>query len=152
MSELAVTTLQTVSTSTDAFPPLRSAADGALWVATNVKVCPRCFQQESRKWVSSTAQTSKHAKAEWAAFANYVQQGVACALLVASKDAAPMSPALEAHLRILETFVKHSPKKPLIITFYLNFTPVSVVVLLLLLLLMGFYCFPIFNWHQLHII
>lgn len=54
-------------------------------------------------------QASKHAKAEWAAFANYIQQGVACVLVIANKDETPISPALESHLRALERYVHTGP-------------------------------------------
>ncbi|KAF8316783.1 hypothetical protein DL93DRAFT_714405 [Clavulina sp. PMI_390] len=86
MSELVVSTLNDVATSADAFPPLKSAADGALWVANHVK-------------------TTKHDKAEWAALANYIQQAIASISLVASKQGPPFTPAFEAHLRALETAV-----------------------------------------------
>jgi len=48
-------------------------------------------------------QTSKHAKTEWTAFANYIQQGVACVIVVVNKESGAVSPSLEAHLRALET-------------------------------------------------
>jgi hypothetical protein len=103
MSELVVPALQAVSTAGDAYPPLRSVASSALWISRNVKV-HILDSLDKHAVLILFGQTNKHAKAEWTAFANYIQQGVACVIVVASKDSSTVSPSLEAHLSALETY------------------------------------------------
>lgn len=76
--ETALIVLKAVHMATDAFPPLQSAAGGALYIATTVKVgvlCPR-----ARIFAHYAVQKFKSNQKEWVAFGQYTQDALAAVL------------------------------------------------------------------------
>lgn len=100
--------LELVAASADAFPPLKSATGGALWISIAIKVCILKILMRCRHFsMRYGPQEFKSNQKEWIEFAEYIEQAIACVVAsVSEADPDRRDPnALRAQLRALMEYV-----------------------------------------------
>ena len=72
---IALVLLRAVCASADVFPPLKSVASGALYIAETAMVS---YRRQIIETPMTSAQGFQNSKKEWSKFSMHVQESVAC--------------------------------------------------------------------------
>jgi hypothetical protein len=102
-TDAAVPILKVISAAADAFPSLKSAAEGALFISQAIQVCFDMRFRHERPLISSRLQDYRSDNQEWKDFDNYVQEMVARVVVTALKNSTSNVLAWSDHINTLAT-------------------------------------------------